>query len=119
MLGGKRLKNPRLESALRAAGRGGLVFPLHGIRAGKCTCANPDCDHAGKHPLTAHGFKDATRDAAQIRDWWSRWPTANLGIVTGKPGGFVALDIDLQHGGIESLKALERQYEKLPIGPFV
>ena len=119
MLGGKHSSNSRLQSALRASGRGGLVFPLHGIRAGKCTCANPDCDRAGKHPLTAHGFQDATRDAAQIRDWWNRWPTANLGIVTGKPSGFVALDIDLQHGGIESLKTLERQYEKLPIGPCV
>jgi hypothetical protein len=100
----KKTRFSRLKSPLRAARRGWPVFPLYGVRDGECTCANPDCDRAGKHPLTAHGFKDATRDAAQIRDWWSRWPTANLGIVTGKPSGFVALDIDL-YGGTESLKA--------------
>ena len=78
------MKNRKLKSALRAARRGWFVFPLHGIRRGKCTCGKRDCDlNAGKHPRTAHGFKDATRDAAQIHAWWSRWPDANVGIVTG------------------------------------
>lgn len=113
------MANRKLKSALRAARRGCFVFPLHGIRGGKCTCTNTDCDRAGKHPRTARGFKDATRDAGQISDWWNRWPTANLGIVTGLPSGFVALDIDVLHGGIESLQKLERQYEKLPVGPCV
>jgi len=113
------MKNRKLKSALRAVRRDWYVFPLHGVQDGKCACADPDCDRAGKHPLTAHGFKDATRDAAQIRDWWNRWPTANLGIVTGKAGGLVVLDIDLRHRGIESLKELERQYQRLPIGPCV
>ena len=37
----------------------------------------------GKRPLTTNGCKDATRDAAQIKAWWQRWPDANIGIAMG------------------------------------
>jgi len=40
----------------------------------------------GKIPLTAHGLKDASTDREVIGEWWSRWPTANVGVATGKPG---------------------------------
>ncbi|MGQ9825486.1 MAG: bifunctional DNA primase/polymerase, partial [Desulfotomaculales bacterium] len=30
----------------------------------------------------------------EIREWWSRWPDANLGIVTGTVSGLVVLDLD-------------------------
>jgi hypothetical protein len=29
------------------------------------------------------GFKDATTDPEQILNWWTKWPTSNLGIATG------------------------------------
>ena len=49
----------------------------------------------GKRPLTAHGFKDATTDAEQIRAWWTRWPTANIGTPTGAGGcGYDVIDVD-------------------------
>lgn len=52
----------------------------------------------GKSPLTAHGFKDATRDPDQIRAWWTEWPDANIGIPTGPLDdggcGYDVLDID-------------------------
>ena len=47
-----------------------------------------------KKPLTTHGFKDATRYAEQIRQWWSRWPSANIGIACGA-SGIVVVDLDL------------------------
>ena len=51
-----------LHAALAFVQRQGLsVFP---------------CKVADKTPYTSHGFKDASRDAAVIQRWWSRWPDA-------------------------------------------
>jgi bifunctional DNA primase/polymerase-like protein len=57
-----------------------------------CSCGDPDCGAVGKHPLTAHGLKDATRDSVQLAQWWRRWPQANIGLVTGELAD--VLDID-------------------------
>ena len=50
---------------------------------------------AEKAPLTRHGLRDATTDAAVLRDWWDRWPSANVAIATGLPGVDV-LDVDVR-----------------------
>ena len=50
---------------------GALVFPLHSCDGGLCTCGNPACSSAGKHPRTPHGLKDASTDSAQLWRWWS------------------------------------------------
>jgi putative DNA primase/helicase len=63
--------------ALSYAARGWRVHPLR---------------KGDKLPATAHGCKDATLDADQIRKWWSMWPDANIGLATGY--GFWVLDID-------------------------
>jgi replicative DNA helicase len=47
-----------------------------------------------KNPLTEHGVLDATTDPARIRDWWSKWPDANIGVATGAPGPDV-IDFDI------------------------
>lgn len=31
----------------------------------------------------SHGCKDAVADPAAVREWWDRWPSANVGIATG------------------------------------
>jgi hypothetical protein len=80
-----------METAALAYARRGLpVFPLQ-----------------GKLPLVAHGFYDASTDIALITAWWQRWPAANIGIPTGKPSGWIALDVDTRHGGLESLRHLQ------------
>ena len=57
-----------LDSALAYAGRGYPVFPLHGRTAeGACSCGKSDCASPCKHPRTSHGLKEATIDAATIR----------------------------------------------------
>src|SRR6516162_1082533 len=56
------------------------VFPVHGTTGRRCDCGNAQCESPGKHPRTAHGLKDATTDPEQIRKWWMKWPTANLGM---------------------------------------
>lgn len=62
---------------------------------GRCSCkGGPACARAGKHPLTEHGLKDATVDEATIRQWWTRWPCANIGIPTGASIGAIVVDTD-------------------------
>jgi hypothetical protein len=53
------------------------------------------CAAGGKRPLTPAGFRDATSDLDQARDWWARWPTANIGMPTGGPSGIDVVDIDI------------------------
>jgi hypothetical protein len=58
----------------------------------------------GKRPLTLHGFKDASLDEKQIREWGRKYPNANIGVPTGVR--FWAFDVDPRHGGDESLEHL-------------
>ncbi len=48
-----------------------------------------------KEPLTHHGWKDASSDETQVREWWRKWPSANVGIACG-PSGLCVVDCD--HG---------------------
>jgi hypothetical protein len=50
----------------------------------------------------------------QVRGWFTRWPDANLSVVTGEVSGLVVLDVDPRHGGEESLAGLESRHGKLP-----
>src|SRR4051812_22536886 len=72
------------------------VFPLHAPTGGRCSCGK-HCDQVGKHPRTAHGHKEATTDAAQIKEWWGRWDDANIGVATGF--AFDVLDLDNDTAG--------------------
>ena len=96
-----------LAWALRYARAGRAVFPLHTPSAdASCSCRKADCRSPGKHPRTPRGVKDATADEAQVRAWWGRWPEANIGVATGRASNFVALDVDVRHGGDASLAEL-------------
>lgn len=103
-----------LEAALAYAQRGWLVLPIHSVQDSRCSCGRATCTSVGKHPRTTHGLKDATRNETQIQDWWTQWPDANVGIVTGAPSKLVVLDIDPRNGGEDSLAALERTHGALP-----
>jgi len=50
----------------------------------------------------------------QLKQWFKRWPDANLAVVTGEVSGLVVLDVDPRHGGKESLATLESRHGKLP-----
>jgi hypothetical protein len=109
-------ENHLLRSALGYARRGWQVMPLHEITGGRCTCGKDNCRSPGKHPRTRHGLNDASADEAVIRDWWARWPTANVGIRTGPESGFFMLGPDGQ-AGIDALTDLEQQHGPLPPTP--
>jgi len=70
----------------------------------------------GKIPLTSHGYKDASADPIIIKGWLEKYPDANIGIATGKVSDIFVVDIDVKNGalGYESLKDLEREFDKLP-----
>lgn len=83
--------NTTLTQALAYAARGWPVIP---------------CRPHGKEPLVAGGYRAATTDPDVIREWWGRWPDANVGIPTGRPSGIIVIDVDPRHGGDETLLEL-------------
>jgi len=94
-----------LDAALGYVEAGWPVFP-----------ANP----ANKQPLTANGFKDATDDPGQVREWWHRFPTAMIGVPTGERSGVWVLDVDTKRGdGYGELAALVAANRPLPETPTV
>ena len=88
-----------LIAALDAASRGWPTFRL---------------GYKQKIPLQgSNGFKDATTDPEIIKDWFKdvRW---NIGLATGGQSGLVVVDIDIEHGGDESLHVLQGDNDLLP-----
>lgn len=103
-----------LTAALNYVEQGFHVFPLHTPKQnGLCDC-HKQCSSPGKHPRTVNGLNGASKDPEQIRQWWSMWPSANIGIATGVKSGFFVLDIDEGHGGKESTKALVEKHGLFP-----
>ena len=85
--------NNMLDAALGYRTQGWSVFPLHAL---------------GKLPLVKWKHLQTTpAPAAQIRMWWRRWPDANIGIITGPVSGLLVVDIDIKHGGIDTIAKLE------------
>jgi putative DNA primase/helicase len=102
-----------LESALGYARLGWRGHPLHDVATGSCSCGTACGKNAGKHPRVHDWPHAATTDPAQLARWFTKWPTANLGIATGAGSNLVVLDEDGDLGA-ESLRDLERQYGALP-----
>lgn len=112
-----------LDSALAYAARGWRVIALHTpALAGACSCGKADCSSIGKHPrwdkqLLPSGLKNATTNPGTIQSWWSIWPDANVGILTGAKSGVWALDRDTDKGGDLSLEELLAKHGPLPETP--
>jgi len=54
-----------------------------------------------KRPLLTEWreFQHRIPTEKEVREWWSKWPDANIGIVTGKVSGITVVDVDIDHGG--------------------
>ncbi|MGV8954800.1 MAG: bifunctional DNA primase/polymerase [Cypionkella sp.] len=108
---------PTLAAALKYAKLGWAVLPLYGLKQGACLCGDASCRSPGKHPhreLVPHGVHDASKDAKRITEWFTRVPSANVGIATGAASGFVVLDIDPRNGSDDTLAELQKQHGKIP-----
>jgi len=82
-----------IDYAIEYSNRGWSVFPLKA---------------KDKTPLTQNGCKDATTNQDIIKDWWSKWPNANIGIATGQVSkGLIVIDLDIDEekglNGVDSL----------------
>ncbi|MEW8351957.1 MAG: bifunctional DNA primase/polymerase [Candidatus Thiodiazotropha taylori] len=79
-----------LDWALRYAERGWSVMPLK----------------ADRRPQIIGSFHNASTDEKQIREWWSKWPNAGIGIATGVKSGICIVDIDPRNGGDDTFATL-------------
>jgi hypothetical protein len=86
------------EAALRYALLGIPVFPCK----------------TDKKPLVKWS-REATRNPAQIIEWWAQWPKAMIGLVTGSRSGLVVLDIDVKND-VDGFESLGQQGILLPEG---
>jgi hypothetical protein len=109
--------NDFMSAALECAARDWRVHPLHGIHKRACTCGRVDCAAPGKHPRLSDWPNKATADPVAIREWWIRWPEANIGVLTGSASGIVVLDVDPRNGGDNSLAGLVAAHGALPATP--
>jgi hypothetical protein len=75
----------------RALGHAAANLAASGVRVFPCV-------PGGKAPLTRHGYLDATTELAEVHEWWTRWPLANIGMPTGDPG-YDVLDVDVRASG--------------------
>jgi len=80
-----------IEAALSYVKEGFKVFPVK----------------LDKKPYTEHGLKDATQTQQGVKEYWTKWPDAGIGIVTD---GWIVLDFDAKSGGLESLELIKSKF---------
>lgn len=88
------------DCALAYAAQGLYVHPL---------------EPRGKKPLVPKWPEAATCDPEQIKNWWHRWPDANIGLYCAA-SGLAVVDIDRHAGkanGFETLASLEAEHGPL------
>jgi putative DNA primase/helicase len=102
-----------LDHALAYAARGWPVFPCH--PATKQPLVKSDVEGEG-------GVKMASIEPARIREWWTRWPQAMIGLPTGRAIGAFVVDVDAGEdkttGEIYEAAALQLKLEAAIGGPL-
>ncbi|MBO8158846.1 DUF927 domain-containing protein [Thermosyntropha sp.] len=73
-----------LDTALKYLSLGWNVIPLQ---------------PRGKKPLFQWAeFQKRRATEEEIKEWWQKWPNANIGVVTGIVSGIIVLDVDVPEG---------------------
>jgi hypothetical protein len=93
-----------LESALLYARNGWYIFP---------------CIPGGKEPIKgSRGSSDATTNELQIKNWWMRYPDANIALRCGEKSGVHVVDVDIDEvkdvDGFESLGTFADEGKIMP-----
>ena len=105
------MTNDTKEAALKYAAIGIAVFPVIPPIGNEKS--------AGKKPYISNWQNEATTSKEKIIEWWTKWPDANIGIVTGrKSDGLVVIDLDIDDNkginGYKVLKEWQREHGNLP-----
>lgn len=122
MAAAERAQRPMVEYALEYRRLGYPVFPVCTPRMGrhrhyKRGSGWYECpkDRIGKQPLIRwKNFQTRLPTTREIREWWTRWPDANIGMATGEFSDVIVLDCDsgearrlaLEKGGIDQTPAV-------------
>jgi hypothetical protein len=69
----------------------------------------------GKIPAIkgGHGYLDASRNINQIKEWWSKYPNANIGLACGE-NSITVLDFDPRNGSDKTKEKLINERGPLP-----
>jgi hypothetical protein len=71
----------------------------------------------GKRPLVPWlEFQQRIASGPEIDRWFTQWPDANIGIVSGCLSGLIVIDVDPSHRGSDSLESIARKYGPFPPG---
>jgi hypothetical protein len=112
-------RRPMIEHALEYLRAGLPVFPICSPLMSGHQHRNADtnrmetCTGAGigKTPLIRwRGYQQQLPEEDDVRFWWKKWPTANIGLATGELSGVLVLDADgtearkevMRRGGLEN-----------------
>ena len=90
------------ESMMRDAA---LAYASHGL------CVLP---LRGKRPMFENWPETATTDPKVITQWWTQFPTANIGVATGVKSRCFVVDIDPRHGGDQEWEAQRMAHPGFP-----
>lgn len=98
-------KTKMLNEALRYQTLGWSIVPLHWITMqGKCSCGNEQCPSPGKHPrIKTKEFQSRIATVDELKEWWGRWPKANIGLIPGEISRLIVLDVD-EPKGVDTLR---------------
>jgi putative DNA primase/helicase len=107
-----------VAAALEYLSREWPVFPVcHPVSRGRCWEHARDrhgADDVGKYPLVRwKRYQSEVPSEQEVRQWWCRWPNANIGLATGDLSGVAVVDLD----GVEAQRQADRlRYDE---GPWV
>lgn len=94
--------------------QGLIPIPLYWIVNGVCACRSTgECQSPGKHPIVKRSAVVSATDA-EWDSWVKKFPSMNLGILTGSDSGIFVLDVDPRHQGEESFQSLIQSIGSLP-----
>lgn len=106
----------RLQLATEYAKRGWRVVLVHGIdpTTGECDCRKgAACPRPAKHPMFSGWQMKASTNVKVLASWFEKYPTANVGIATGRGFG-VVVDLDPRNECHLALAQMKRREGALP-----
>lgn len=101
------MENILLEEALKYAARGWSVFPCREIISQPFLHEGEMIQRKAKSPYIMGGFQVASTDTDTIKQWWTKYPNAAIGI-SCEASNLICVDIDTKDGrkGFENFMRL-------------